>query len=96
MRVSLRFDRTLLTVVVCVLVTCKLNLVHGRKAESHTGSSFSAVESDKDDPKGLEECWIAEEIYPVVKCVKQRNTCKGSVTLADSQVCNVCNRGAPE
>jgi hypothetical protein len=106
MRVNRKLTKAFLTVMTCVLVTWKFNFVQGHRAEPntgssrhkelHTGFSFAAVENDRDaEAEGLEECWIAAEIYPVVKCVKQRNMCKGSVTLEDSQICNVCKRGAP-
>ena len=39
-------------------------------------------------------CWIPSESFPVLKCERVLNTCPGNLTLAEAELCMVCERGA--
>jgi hypothetical protein len=88
--------RVMVVGLACILILSKITCAFGETTTLESGSSFSMVEDARNASlvKGTEECWIAAEIFPLVKCVRRQNTCSGAVTLEDSQICNVCNRGA--
>lgn len=43
---------------------------------------------------GDKACWIPSEIYPAIKCERVPNTCPDTLTLAEAELCKVCERGA--